>query len=84
MKIVFEKDPSKDIKILIEGINQEAEEKKNQKPTEYFGFFIENEKKEKLGGITGLIIFGWIVIPVMIRRLCLLCRGHVRCDTLFI
>ena len=68
MDIVFQENPTRNIKILVDGINTEAKQKKGQNSTKFFGFFIKDKslfKRKKMGGVVGLIIFGCIYIDIL-------------------
>lgn len=58
-KIQSEKNPKpEDIKILHDGIMAHAKTQKNQKPLEFFHYFIRDEDNQIQGGCFGCILYG--------------------------
>lgn len=65
-KITFKKNPSnKEINILENGICAEAFDKKGLSKLEEFGFFIKDENKQIIGGLTALYCYQSIDIDAL-------------------
>jgi len=62
---VIKDDPSLDKTIvLVNGIDEEAREKRDLSPTEAYGFYIK-DKDEILGGVQGYLIYGALYVQLL-------------------
>ena len=65
-KIQSEKNPNpEDIQILHDGIMAHAKKQKNQKPLEFFHYFIRDEDNQIQGGCFGCTLYGALYIDTL-------------------
>lgn len=63
MQITYEQSPTKeDLGRLSRGLIENAQQKKDQKPTEPFAFFIRDENNQIVGGANGYMFYGCVYV----------------------